>query len=294
MKEQQSSIQFNKAESSKINFEIVTLKSLFENQKKSSFDLQKPHIAHKYSILLITTGIGHHTIDFKKYDFTNGSILFTAKDQIQSFDFKPGNEGYIISFSEDFLSSTIERSHSLSQTWLYNYHIEQAKIQVKSVEQDHFFNIIERIFREYQTKDEFAGKEIIQTLLNLFLLESERKKRAEFFDPNKIDYSKLFFEYKNLCEKHYSVTRNVKHYAESLGISYKHLNNICKQSINKTAKQFIDDFIILESKRNLLSSDKSVKEISELTGFDEATNFVKYFKKHTGFSPDKYRKKNLH
>ncbi len=283
MKEQQSLIQFNKPNDSESNFEITTLKALSENLKKASYDLQKPHIAQQYGIIVITTGIGHHTIDFKKYDFTNGTFLFIAKGQTQTFDFKPGNEGYVVSFSEEFLNGKRNRSQSLSQTWLYNYHTLKPKIQVKSLEQDHFFDIIKRMYHEYQAKNAFAGKEIIQTLLNLLLLESERKKRDEFSNTSQIDYNSIFFQFKNLCEKHY---------AESLSISYKHLNNICKQCINKTAKQFIDDFIIIEAKRCLLSSELSVREISEHTGFDEATNFVKYFKKHTDFSPEKYRKKS--
>jgi len=293
MKGNQSINNINNTTKSEIKFEIITLKNLSEKQKEFPFDLQKHHRINHYNILVITTGLGFHYIDFVKHDFTRGSILFVATEQVQAFDFKPGNDGYLISFTENFLTDTIKRTEPLSSTWLYNYHLQSPKIQVKAVEQDHFFGITEKMYQEYHTKDAFAKDEIIQSLLNLLLLRSERIKRTEFSDPYKINYSNLFFKYKNLCEEKYAETRNVKQYAEELNISYKHLNNICKQCINKTAKQFIDDYIILESKRYLLSTNRHIKEISETTGFDESTNFVKYFKKHTNLSPEKFRKKHM-
>lgn len=74
-----------------------------------------------------------------------------------------------------------------------------------------------------------------------------------------------------------------------LQISYKHLNNIVKKCTNKTAKEFIDDFVILEIKRFLCSTSLSVKEIAFKCGFDEQTNFLKYFKKLANDTPSNFR-----
>ena len=60
-----------------------------------------------------------------------------------------------------------------------------------------------------------------------------------------------------------------------LGVSYHHLNKIVKAVTGRTAKAFIDNFIILECKRQLAVSDIPVKELTYLMGFDEPTNFVK-------------------
>ena len=70
-----------------------------------------------------------------------------------------------------------------------------------------------------------------------------------------------------------------KAYAEKLGISYKHLNSVCKQQISKTAKDFIIDNTILEIKRQQ-ALGLSTNQVSRKLGFDEHTNFVKFRKKH--------------
>ncbi len=270
-------------------FNIVTLKSISEINENKTFNFQKAHRVKYYKILIITNGIGQHNIDFKKHDFSTGIFVFTAKNQVQSYDFKPGNSGYIITFSESFLNETIRTHKGLSKTWLYNFHFNKPTVQVVAKEQEYFVTLTERIFQEFNKKDGLVDDEIIQALLNLLLLNSERIKKEELLKSSNLDYCNIFFSFKNLVETKYSATRNATYYADELKISYKHLNNICKQFIKKTAKQFIDDFIVLEAKRCLLTSNMSVKEITKHTGFDESTNFVKYFKKHTKLSPVQFR-----
>ena len=64
-----------------------------------------------------------------------------------------------------------------------------------------------------------------------------------------------------------------------MGISYKHLNTVCKLSIGITAKDFITQNTVLDIKR-YMALGHNTNEISRLTGFDEPTNFVKYRKKY--------------
>jgi len=268
-------------------FEIKTLKEINDNHIHNKFNYEKTHRTNYYKIFIITTGIGQHIIDFKKYNFSTGSFIFIAKNQVQSYDFKPGNSGYIITFSEEFLNESINTKKHLKQSWIYNFHFKKPSIQVVAREQEYFSNITERIFLEFHRKDK--SNEIIQALLNLLLLNSERIKKEELLNCSNTEYCNIFFKFKNYIETNFHETRNAKVCANILNISYKHLNNICKKIINKTAKQFIDDFIFLEAKRCLLSSDVSIKSISEHVGFDQATNFIKYFKKHTKLSPAKFR-----
>lgn len=273
------------------DFLIVSLKELFKNKGNISFDIQKPHRTEFNLIIMISTGIGHHEIDFKKHAFTRGSFIFIAKEQTQAFIIKPGNEGFLIMFTDEFLNRGYIQKNALSKTWLYNYHIEKPLIHASPLEQIHFFDLCKRINEEYKKSYDQITEDIIRAMLNVIILKGERVKKEELYENQTLFRDDLFFKFKNLLERNYQESRNAKLYAEKLDVSYKHLNNICKLNINKTAKSFIDDFLILEAKRDIISSDHSVKAISEKLGFDEPTNFVKYFKKHSRVSPLKFRKK---
>ena len=88
---------------------------------------------------------------------------------------------------------------------------------------------------------------------------------------------------------HFTESRNADFYAKKMNITYKHLNVICKEVVNITAKRFIDEFVILEAKRQLINSAVKSTELAFSLGFEEPTNFIKYFKKFTGLTPNRFK-----
>ena len=99
-----------------------------------------------------------------------------------------------------------------------------------------------------------------------------------------------FYQFIHMLEDHTIQTRDASHYASQLNITYKSLNEICKAVSQQTAKQLIDGEVILEAKRKLATESIQTQVLSDFLGFDEVTNFVKYFKKHTGQTPLQFQK----
>lgn len=283
-------VSFLKAKKTEIEFEIFTLNSLFSRQHKLRHPLDKPHRIDFYHILFVTKGTGLHYIDFRPYEYSEGSTLFISKGQVQAFDIDSENDGYLILFTEAFLSKNLIHSDVLSFYRLYNYHLHLPVIHPNQTGIDVFNTIISEIYKEYNYPDNFAKEEILRLLLKLLLLKAERIKRTLIPQEKNAEWFIRFGGFQSLLEKHISQIRNANAYAEMMAVSYKHLNEICKSVAGRTAKEVIDSFLILEIKRHLAISNISVKELSYQLGFDEATNFVKFFKKHTGQSPVQFRK----
>jgi YesN/AraC family two-component response regulator len=63
-----------------------------------------------------------------------------------------------------------------------------------------------------------------------------------------------------------------------------------KTSVGKTVSDLINDQIILEAKRHLIATPAQVKEIADQLGYEDPSYFIRFFKKHTGYSPDTFRK----
>ncbi len=282
-------ISFLKTNNSKIEFEIFTLRSLFSRQDNLNHPLGKPHRIEFYHILFITKGAGIHYIDFHPYEYNEGSILFISKGQVHAFEVRFDIDGFLILFTEAFLSKNLIHSDVLSLYRLYNYHLHLPIMQPEEAEENIFDNIINEIYREYNLSDNFAKEEILRLLLKLLLLKAERIKHTLIPPEKNAEWLIKFGEFRNQLEKHFTVTRNANEYAEMINVSYKHLNEICKSMTGSTAKEFIDKFLILEIKRNLSISNISVKELTYKFGFDEPTNFTKFFKKHTNQSPSQFK-----
>ena len=282
-------ISFLKKQKPELEFEILSISSLFSRNDKLKSPVNIPHRVDFYIIMFITQGAGIHCVDLKPCKFKKGSILFISKGQVQSFDVRSGTDGFLIVFTDDFLLKNLIHSDILSFYRLYNYHLHEPVIQPEEAGNE-FRNIINEIDHEYQQPDNFAKEDILRLLLKLLLLKAERIKRTLIPGGKNTDWVTTFTLFKNHLEKYYTETRNAKEYAEMMGMSYKHLNEVCKSITGDTAKSFIDQFIILETKRHLAISDISIKELTYALGFDEPTNLVKFYKKHTGQSPSQFKK----
>ncbi|WP_341225326.1 helix-turn-helix transcriptional regulator [uncultured Arcticibacterium sp.] len=280
-------LSFNSSESA-TDFEFIPLAELFPRIEESgSHDPLQPHRISFFALLIVTEGTGVHQIDLKNYDIRKGSVLKIAKGQVHAFQKNAQYQGFLIVFTEDFVLNYFSKTSISLISHFYNYHIS-TPIANDSTLNEAF---LKELMQELAAENSYAQKNIIASLLDLYLLRLERKSQnIELQNNNSKQYS-TFLKFKNLVESNYTTTRNVKDYADMLLISTKHLNQVVKNFTINTAKTFIDDYVVLEIKRAIVSTNKSLKEVSFTTGFDEVTNFTKFFKKKMGVSPKDFRAK---
>lgn len=101
----------------------------------------------------------------------------------------------------------------------------------------------------------------------------------------------LFNRFMMLMERDYKQSRDVNYYAEKMSITSKYLTNIVRQVTGHTPKTIIDQYVILQLKMQLHRSSQSIKEIAWEYHFTDVSFFCRYFKKHTGVTPQQVREK---
>ncbi|HDZ05987.1 hypothetical protein LCGC14_0121680 [marine sediment metagenome] len=271
------------------DFECLILTELFTRiPEMTDHDPTQSHRIHFFALLIVTKGTGKHTIDLKEYTLKKGSVLKIAKGQIHAFQKNADYEGFLLIFTEDFVLNHFSKSSIAIISHLYNYHITSPISNNESLNED----FLKELSFELNNINTFAQINIVAALIDLYLLRLERNSRSNT-EQNNSKYYPVFITFKNLVEERYIKTRNVKDYAEMLSITTKHLNEIVKEFTLNTAKTFIDNYVVLEIKRAIVSTNRSFKEIAFDTGFDELTNFTKFFKKNMNLSPKEFRNKQL-
>ena len=83
-----------------------------------------------------------------------------------------------------------------------------------------------------------------------------------------------------------------KQYAALLYITPNHLNALCNDFLGVSAGVLIRERVILEAKRLLINLDLLISEVAAKLNFDDQSYFIKFFKKHEGLTPEKFRKLN--
>lgn len=99
----------------------------------------------------------------------------------------------------------------------------------------------------------------------------------------------LFNRFMMLMERDYKLSRDVNYYADLMHITSKYLTNIVRQVAGHTPKTIIDQYVILQLKMQLQRSSQSIKEIAWEYHFTDVSYFCRYFKKHTGLTPQQMR-----
>jgi len=271
-------------------FEILDLSILYTKAKPI---LTNPHRSGFYHIIWFQDCNVTHLVDFNPIKIKPHSLLFLNKEIVHRFDNKEQLKGKVILFTDTFFCKTETDTQFLRKNILFNNLFSVSLIQV----QEHssiFSDLLQRMTDELEnSKDNFQA-DILHNLLHNFLLHSERERRKqnlkEIRKGTDYDYVMLF---KELLETNYRNQKQVNFYAKELIITEKRLNKATSNIFGKTPKEIIDDRIVLEAKRILAHTTENIKEIGYELGFDEPTNFIKYFKKHSLVTPVEFREKNL-
>lgn len=261
------------------NEEFLELKSLSQAQELI-FD-------HKmdYPLVFLWTKNSKVTIKFE------GNIIEIEPNTIlpltffQSFEFVSLEYVRYVKFNKEFYC-VLEHDKEVSCKGILFYNTNQLPYFTIPKDEIGRFEALWNVFEtEMKSKDELQ-LEMLQMLLKRFIILSTRLYKQQncfiALDTNETDTIR---EYNFLVEQHFKTKHTVAEYADLLHKSPKTLSNIFKKLSSKTPLQFIKDRRMLEARRLLTYTDKTVSEIGYELGFSDLQSFSRFFKNEEGISP---------
>ena len=281
------SIEFQPQDAASTGIELVEIDTLYKRSHQLSFDPFSPHRVQFHHLIYITEGEGTHFIDFNHHPIRAGSFLFINKHQVHAFDADKQPQGLMFLFTQAFME--LIRISIRMPVFASGFYVASAT-PVLTVNQS-LKTSCDRLLSEISNvmgKDRYDSL-IFQLLFTSLLLKLDREKPTTHGYQLSEVRTKQFSYFLSLVEKHFTFTKDAAEYAEMMGMSYKTLNQLCKLATNQTPKKIIDAHTILEAKRRLAIEDIQVTQLAYELGFEEVSNFAKYFKKHTLVTPNKFQ-----
>ena len=263
------------------SFSIRNITELLEGKDM----IQDLHRHDFYYILVLEKGSGSHEIDFTPYEIYDHSIFLMRPGQVHFLNLKAGSTGFLLQFKNDFFYT----QNKLSQELLRKVsHINFCSLDGNGFKK--LETILSYILKEYGEKQE-GYQEVIKSNLSIFFIELVRHRQNKKITPNEnSQYSQEQLEkFLDLLEINITKNKLVSHYADMLNMSTYQLNAITKTSLDKTPSELINEHIVLESKRQLLATSNQVNQIADHLGYDDISYFIRFFKKHTDYSPEAFR-----
>ena len=268
------------------NFENKLI--LFENPSYKSV-VNHPVKLDVVVSIICSKGYMEGTLNLKKFKVRAPGLFIVLADQIlQTEHFSDDFTGRTIIMSVPFLEDAfvdIQVSMPLFLSVHENPWIQLNEEELQSMVE--YYYLLQRTVRRKENPN------LLDTLKYLILAFSYGMGYRFHIVQDESKKSKqdvLVEKFLAIVKENFRSERMIEFYSEKLFLTPKHLSRVIKEKSGKSAGEWIEDHVMLESKALLKSTDKTIQQISHELNFPSQSFFGKYFKRRTGISPKEYRK----
>ena len=256
----------------------------------------KPHVhAHLYQLIWVEEGAGTLSAEGKTVDFEGSWVTFIVPNTLHSISFEKDTVGRSLYFTHDFmnigyLGNMLQNFMGNVSVPMYKYtNIPDDKLQL-------WQQLFSNLKQEFENPNALGYNASIKAWLSLVLTQLVRIESAQYNHDNNHDSMRseqLTNQFINLLEQHYKEERRVEFYAHHTGVSVDTLSNHIRAVMRRTVGKVIRERVVLEAKRQLVYSDKTVSQVAHWLNFEDDSYFIRFFKRETGMTPNKYKKQEV-
>ncbi len=250
-------------------------------------ELEQSHRHDYHLFFLQEKGTISIEIDFQKYKIKPSSVIYIHPNQVHRMvgavvnvtasSWAINNENLNPEYLKLLEDLTPAKPLSLKKE-TFSIVSEAVSLCIKLSERKH-----EKLYRSL-LKD--SCNTLVALIASQYLAQSKSTDTLSRFEI----ITKAF---KAILERNFTTAKKPAEYAQSLNISTPYLNECVNNATGHSVSYHIQQRIILEAKRLLYHSDRSVKEIAGELGYEDYPYFSRLFAKVTGMTPLTFRNKNL-
>ncbi len=256
--------------------------------QKSSNDFLVAHASAFYQIIMFRAD-AVVSVDFTAYHIKGNTILFLSPYQHFQWLSNDQTNMECLDFHGDFYCIAYHKKEVACNGLLFNNVYLFPHINVNQTIYNEIIALFKKIEKENIAENEFS-KAILTAYLQLILAICSKEKNILLINAQHQNFeSKDLNRFQELLELYFLKEKSPSFYAVELNLSVSTLSKKIKKQFGKTPTQLIQDRIILESKKKIHLSYKSIKEIAYELNFKDEFYFSRYFKKSVGISPLHYR-----
>lgn len=255
-----------------------------EDIEARSSDLGWKIKAHKHTqlmqILLLKSGTVQLQLDTEKRLLQGRWAIVIPTDTVHGFRFSPQTDGRVLTISDHLIQQDSSYNQEALKKGCLDFNLDHEEFT-------HLWQLITLLEHEFHHV-KARKSELIAHLLDAILVLI-RRHQAQQSDSQIAVEDQLLMKLKILVNQHLKDHWKLADYAKALNVSEKKLSRVTQEAYGKSVLQLTHEYLLLEAKRNLMYTQKSVEEIAYDLGFKDPGYFSRFFKRLENMSPGKYR-----
>lgn len=264
--------------------------SMADLRHRGGKEVRTTHRYEFHTLVCVTRGICTQTVDFKSISCQPGSLLVLRAGQAHNYGRDEDWDGWNVLFRPEFVLPVSTSSRDLKLAFDLERLLEHMVLSSPELGNvtDSIRQMREDTLIDASLEDVHALlRHQLHTLLTrLSILQGRRQAQEPIASPA----LQRFKRFQQLVDERFTQWHQVADYVSQLGYTEKSLARAVTAAMGMPAKTFIAARINLEAKRLLAHTDLHVATIAEKLGFEEATNFSKFFKREAGCTPAEFRR----
>lgn len=256
--------------------------------------LPSSYISGFYKISFITDLAGKFKYGQGYYDFSEGSLLFTAPNQVignsQAYE---NNKGYCLIIHPDFFQGH-ELAKKIKSYGFFSYALSES-LHLSDQEKATMNAIYNIIGQELNSRIDEFSHEVVIAQIELLLSYAKRFYKRQFLTRQVIN-NNLLQHIEELLNTYFEEDKLVSHgmptvqfLAEQLNFTPNYLSDMLRTLTGLSAQQHIHQKLIEKSKELLSTTNLTVSEVAYQLGFEHPQSFNRLFKTKTSLTPLEFR-----
>lgn len=243
----------------------------------------QPHRHMYYAVVWVRDGSGLHVVDFEHQPVHPGTMLFISPGQVHQLDVQDPI-GYVITFAEQLPMAEGDTAAFCRELALFFDCEPTAPLSVtEPVAIAQLDMLVRHLQRETQQPQAF-GQEAGVAWLRLFLIACARIRLNQLpLQKQTPDAAlRIVKTFKQLLEQHFRQWHKVSDYAEHMYLTPGHLQDTIQAATGRSAKEWIQNRLLLEARRLAMFSELTAKEAGYQLGFGDPAYFSRFLRQFSG------------
>lgn len=245
--------------------------------------MREPHRHDYHELLWFRDGRGTHRVDGAQLPVVAGAVTIIGRGQVHQFEEGRGLHGAVVRFGEDLVPP--------SASWLLAARQERTIPVPAGAATDRLDALLATLRAEVVGPRDARSGALEAHLLATLLLWLERwydGAHAERPEPDGPEVA-LHRRFAAALEEDFARHHDAAHYAQRLAVPAPALSRALAVVTGRGTKELVTDRVMLEARRLLRFTDRSVGEVAHAVGFDDPLYFSRAFKRHAGSAPQAWR-----
>jgi len=245
--------------------------------------------AHKHpqmgQITYWTSGSGTYRIEDRSWDFSAPAVSFVPSNVVHGFSIGLGTDAIVVSVADDALAAIAGQSLLPLDRPVFTDGLPDRAAWKRLA------TVLDMIAAEY-VEARAGNDKMLLSLIAVALSHIACLAPATVAAAPSSDAS-LATGLRRLVDAHFRDNWPVDRYVEALATTPHLLDKAARAVLGSGVKRIVSERRLLEAKRLLLFTVRTVEDIAYEIGFDDPAYFSRFFRERIGEAPAAWRRKQL-